>query len=75
MFNIKYENCNLRLANVGVETPETGAFHFSSLLFTLIKNEFRCKYRYFFVTLHTKIKKSDAKASILGSRKVIIHSF
>ena len=34
-------------------------FYNQSLLFTLIKTDFTCKYRYFFVTLCPKRKKSE----------------
>ena len=36
-------------------------FQFRFVLFTLIKIEFRCKYKNYFVTLHTKSEKKCVK--------------
>ena len=47
--------------NLGRLTLTYLIFHNQSLLFTLIKTEITCKYKNFFVTLHSKSEKSVKK--------------
>ena len=47
--------------NLGHLTLTYLIFYTQSLLFTLIKTEITCKYKNFFVTLHSKSEKSVEK--------------
>lgn len=53
MFNLQSAFCNIAPPSL-----TWGNFQSSMLNFNFIKIDLRCKIRYFFVTLHTKTRKS-----------------
>ena len=72
MFNV---NLLSAFYNLNHETAISGFFAPPFSLFTLIKTDFKCKYRYFFVTLCPKRKKSATKSKFFTRESKFITHF
>jgi hypothetical protein len=79
MFNVSclmfHVNLQSAFSNLSHETVNSGFFVAPFSLFTLIKTDFTCKYRYFFVTLCPKRKKSATKGSFFTRESKFITHF
>ena len=75
MYNVRCKNCYLHFAILASKCPHLVFFGSQIHFFIIIKIDFKCKYRYFFVTLRSKKKKSAQNMAFFDQESKFVTHF